>query len=226
MSKRLIAIGDIHGCSAALDCLIDSINPDKQDTIVALGDYVDRGPDSKGVIDRLIALQDRCEVVALQGNHEEMMLDVVRGQKPHLRWLQYGGVETLDSYGFIGDLNVIPPEHFEFFDSMVDYYESEDHIFCHANYVPELPMPEQDIFHLRWQKLTEFVPGPHVSGKRFVLGHTHDRGGEIFDAGHFICLDTYCYGGGWLTAMDVESGEMWQANIHGEARTGNPTEPR
>ena len=225
MSKRLIAIGDIHGCSLALDRLIDAIEPSASDTLITLGDYVDRGPDSKGVIDRLITLRQRCNLIALQGNHEEMMLDVVRHEKPHLRWLQYGGVETLDSYGFIGDLRVIPQSHFEFFDSMVDYHESKHHFFCHANYDPALELADQDIFTLRWQKLTENAPGPHISGKTAILGHTHDRDGEIVDAGHFVCIDTYCYGGGWLTAMDVESGEIWQADMSGQVRSQRPSKP-
>lgn len=222
MSGRLIAIGDIHGCLSSLEKLLEEIAPSGDDTIVTLGDYVDRGPDSKGVIDRLIELRKQCAVVALQGNHEEMMLDVVRDEKPHFRWLQYGGVETLDSYGFVGDLKVIPSEHFEFFDSMVDSYESENHLFLHANYQEETPLAEQDPYTLRWEKLTDRTPGPHASGKRAILGHTHDRGGEIFDVGHFVCIDTYCYGGGWLTAIDVNSGETWQASLDGGYRHTPP----
>ena len=218
MSGRLIAIGDIHGCRAALDAVLDAIQPGAQDTLVALGDYVDRGPDSKGVIDRLIELQGQCNLVAIQGNHEEMMLDVVReGQEPH-RWLQYGGVDTLDSYRFMGDINVVPAEHHAFFSSMVDYYEADEHIFVHANYDPQLPMPEQGIQHLRWLKLSEVTPGPHMSGKRVILGHTHDRDGEIFDIGHLACIDTYCYGGGWLTAIDARTGQLWQADAMGNLR--------
>ncbi len=219
MPGRLIAIGDIHGCSLALNKVLTAIQPNTEDTIVTLGDYCDRGPDTKGVIDRLISLRSECHLVALQGNHEEMMLDVIRDNKPHFRWLQYGGVETLDSYGFIGSLDVIPAEHLAFFDSMVDFYETENHFFTHANYAPELPLTEQTVFTLRWQKLTEVTPGPHFSGKRAIVGHTHDHAGEIFDIGHVICIDTFCYGGGWLTALDANSGELWQANLHGELRS-------
>ncbi|MEZ6080055.1 MAG: metallophosphoesterase family protein [Pirellulaceae bacterium] len=102
MSGRLIAIGDIHGCTQALDTILATIGLESDDTFVTLGDYVDRGPDSKGVIDRLIALRSQCNLVPLFGNHEEMMLDVVRDGQPPYRWLQYGGVETLDSYRFAG----------------------------------------------------------------------------------------------------------------------------
>ena len=218
MTGRLSAVGDVHGCKAALQAIWTAVSPQAQDTVVMLGDYVDRGPDSKGVIDCLIAYGAECNLIALHGNHEEMMLDVVRERHPPQRWLQFGGVDTLDSYGFIGDLKVIPQSHHRFFDSMVNYFETENHIFVHANYDPTLPMEKQDLFHLRWLKLTESTPGPHVSGKRVVVGHTHDRGGQIFDAGHLLCIDTFCYGGGWLTAVDVLSGKMWQADRNGRVR--------
>lgn len=218
MSGRLIAIGDIHGCAGALDAILAAIDIQAGDTLVTLGDYVDRGPDSKGVVDRLIALKTQCQLVSLFGNHEEMMLDVVRdGQPPH-RWLQYGGVETLDSYRFAGDMDVISAEHRDFFASLVDYYETDEHFFVHANYDPDLPLAEQPQQLLRWLKLTDYTPPPHRSGKRAVMGHTHDRAGEIFDIGHLVCLDTYCYGGGWLTALDLHSGKLWQANMAGELR--------
>lgn len=221
MPGRLIAIGDIHGCRDALEALWQAIAPQADDTIVALGDYVDRGPDSKGVIDKLIGYAQQCNLIAIQGNHEEMMLNVLKEKLPPHRWLQFGGVDTLDSYGFIGDLKVIPEEHHRFFSTMVNYHETDTHIFLHANYDPALPMDKQDTFHLRWLKLTESTPGPHFSGKKVVLGHTHDRGGQIFDAGHLICIDTFCYGGGWLTALDVHSGKFWQANRQGKLRILN-----
>jgi serine/threonine protein phosphatase 1 len=222
MSSRLIAIGDIHGCDTALRSLLEAIQPTEGDTLVALGDYVDRGPNSKGVIDQLIQLRSRCNLVALQGNHEEMMLDVIKEKKPHFRWLQYGGVETLDSYGFVGDLDIIPPEHHEFFDSMVNFYETDEFIFTHANYNATQCLEEMDVHTLRWLKLSDVTPPPHQSGKRAVVGHTHDRGGEIFDMGYVLCIDTYCYGGFWLTAYDVANGEIWQANNEGETRHQPP----
>lgn len=219
MPGRTVAIGDIHGCADALDALLEAIAPTADDTIVALGDYVDRGPNSKGVIDRLIELRNRCTVVALYGNHEEMMLDVVKDGQPPFRWLQYGGVETLDSYMFAGDMSVIPQSHRDFFDSMVDYYETDHHFFVHANYDPQVPLAELTVPLLRWMKLTDSTPDAHQNGKKAVVGHTHDRGGEIFDIGHLVCIDTHCYGGGWLTALDVDSGKLWQSNAAGEMRS-------
>ncbi|MEM7473648.1 MAG: metallophosphoesterase family protein, partial [Planctomycetota bacterium] len=134
MSQRLIAIGDIHGCAHPLNVLLDLIQPSAEDLIVTLGDYVDRGPDSKGVVDRLIELGNHCKFVALKGNHEEMMLDVVQDRKPHERWLQFGGVSTLDSYGFMGDLNIFSEAHIAFYAAMVDFFETDNHFFVHANY--------------------------------------------------------------------------------------------
>ncbi|MCA9126812.1 MAG: serine/threonine protein phosphatase [Planctomycetales bacterium] len=218
MTGRTIAIGDIHGCSTALDSLLEAIEPNELDTVVTLGDYVDRGPNSKGVIDRLIQLSRECNLIALQGNHEEMMLDVVQRDQQPFRWLQYGGVETLDSYLFAGDMSVIPAEHHQFFDSMVDFYETEDFLFLHANYMADEPLEQNSVHVLRWLKLTESTPPPHFSGKRAIVGHTHDHGGEIFDIGHLVCIDTYCYGGGWLTALDCDSGEIWQTDVDGNLR--------
>jgi serine/threonine protein phosphatase 1 len=218
MAGRTIAVGDIHGCAAALKTLLSTIAPTPDDTIVTLGDYVDRGPDSRGVIDQLIELSKHCRLVPLMGNHEEMMLEVVRDKQQPYRWLQHGGVDTLDSYGFYGDMSVVPEAHLEFFRSMKDFFETDSHIFVHANYNPDVPLEEQSIFALRWQKLTEVTPGPHYSGKRVIVGHTHDRGGEVFDVGHLVCIDTYCYGGRWLTALDVASGKLWQVDSEGNLR--------
>ena len=71
---------------------------------------------------------------------------------------------------------------------------------------------------LRWQPVRHSVPGPHVSGKTVIVGHSSRKDGEILDLGHVKVIDTYCYGGGWLTALDVETGEVWQAGRDGNMR--------
>jgi serine/threonine protein phosphatase 1 len=71
---------------------------------------------------------------------------------------------------------------------------------------------------LRWKRLDEHLPGPHVSGKVAILGHTADHTGEVLSLKHMVCIDTYCHGGQWLTAMDVDTGRTWQANDQGELR--------
>lgn len=218
MAGRVIAIGDIHGCSRALDALVEAIAPAADDTLVMLGDYCDRGPDTRGVIERLLELQASCQLIPLLGNHEQMMMDVVLAQQPPYDWLKFGGVDTLDSYGFSGDLGCIPPSHLEFLSQLRDYYETETHFFVHANYLSDVPLDEQPTDVLRWLKLTQELPGPHINGKQAVVGHTHDRAGEIFSVGHLVCIDTYCYGGGWLTAMDVNDQQLWQADASGNLR--------
>jgi serine/threonine protein phosphatase 1 len=217
MPTRTIAIGDIHGCSMALDALLDATRPRPGDTIVTLGDYINRGPNSRGVLDRLIDLGRRCRLVPLLGNHDQMLLEARSGLHP-TTWLGMGGVATLDSYGPGRDIGLILPAHIWFLEGCRDYHETDTHIFVHANYYPDLPMSEQPVMMLRWESLREATPGPHESGKTVVVGHTSQKGGEILDLGYLKCIDTYCYGGGWLTGLDVKTGEVWQANQSGEVR--------
>lgn len=215
---RTIAIGDIHGCDRALETVLRTVAPAADDVIITLGDVVDRGPNSKRVIELLLELQKSSRYLGILGNHEEMMLKVVaERQSPH-NWLQYGGVETLDSYGFCGDLGVIPRSHVELLQGFLPYYETATHFFVHANYDPRKPLTHQSSSMLRWKRLDEHLPGPHVSGKVAVLGHTADHTGEVLSLKHMVCIDTYCHGGQWLTALDVDTGRTWQANDQGELR--------
>ncbi|MFO0956971.1 MAG: metallophosphoesterase family protein [Isosphaeraceae bacterium] len=218
MPGRTIAIGDIHGCAMALEALIAAIRPQPHDTIVTLGDYINRGPDSRCVLDQLINLERRCRVVPILGNHDQMLLDVHSGKYPIYWLLDIGGVATLNSYRAGQDPSLIPDEHYAFLESCRDYHENETHIFAHANYYPDLPMSEQHVGILRWESLRAMTPGPHESGKVAILGHTSQKGGEILDLGHLVCIDTFCHGGGWLTALDPATGEVWQTNRRGGRR--------
>jgi serine/threonine protein phosphatase 1 len=220
MPARTIAIGDIHGCSVALAALIDAIGPCPDDVLVTLGDYINRGPDSRGVLDLLNDLGRRCRLVPLLGNHDQMLLDVRAGRHPIYWLLDIGGNATLDSYGPAHDLSLIPEGHFRFLEGCLDFFETETHIFVHANYFPDLPMSEQDFGMLRWESLRETIPGPHNSGKTAIVGHTAQKEGEVLDLGYLKCIDTFCYGGGWLTALDVDTGLGWQANRDGQLRRG------
>ncbi|WP_404309890.1 metallophosphoesterase family protein [Neorhodopirellula lusitana] len=216
MSGRLIAIGDIHGFNEPLRTLIDEIAPTPEDVIVTLGDYVDRGPDSKGVIDTLIELSQKTQLIPLIGNHEEMMLNVIEGEQSHHGWLRYGGVETLDSYAFDGEMDFLPPEHVEFFNSLADFFVQDNYFFTHAAYDPSLDFSQQPVELLRWHSLRAGIPDPHISGKIAVVGHTASDDGTILDVGHLVCLDTNCYGGGFLTAMEMQSRQVWQATPDGQ----------
>jgi serine/threonine protein phosphatase 1 len=217
---RTIAIGDIHGCALALRAILEAVRPRPSDLIVPLGDYVDRGPDSRGVLERMLQLRRECMVVPIMGNHDEMLLQARGGHHP-TTWLGVGGLATLASYGAGADLDpaIIPYEHIAFLESCVAFYETETHIFLHASYLPHLPMSEQPSLALYWESLREGVPDPHKSGKTVIAGHTSQRSGEILNLGHLICIDTCCYGGGWLTALDVGSGQVWQADREGRMRS-------
>jgi serine/threonine protein phosphatase 1 len=216
MPHRTIAIGDIHGCAKALARLIEAIQPTSDDTIVPLGDYVDRGPDSREVVNLLIGLVDRCELIPLLGNHERMMLDAIESLEVLEFWLEVGGQETLACYG--GTFDEVPPDHLVFLRGLHRYYETASHFFLHANYDAELTLDQQPDRLLLWEHVVHTTPLRHASGKTAVVGHTPQGSGEVLDMGHVICIDTYCVGGGWLTALDVESGRIWQANRDGVLR--------
>ncbi|QDV11857.1 Serine/threonine-protein phosphatase 1 [Rosistilla oblonga] len=218
MPERLIAIGDIHGCSDALQTLIKAIDPTPDDTLVVLGDVVDRGSATRQAVDMLLEIAQQSQLIALQGNHEEMMLRVLDGESPQ-RWLQFGGIDTLDSYGFTGDFSAIPESHHAFYHGMLDYYETDGYFFTHAAYKHDLPLEYQPVELLRWHSLREGLPPAHENGKICFVGHTAHKEGEIMDFGHIVCLDTYCYGGRWLTAMDVRTRQTWQSDPAGQLRT-------
>lgn len=215
---RVIAIGDIHGCASALEALVDAISPIPSDILVPIGDVIDRGPNSKEVIELLMDLGTRCRLEPILGNHEEMLLDVVNNRAAPDSWFRYGGAATLDSYGSIDSLSGIPAEHIRFLGSFRPYWETETHFFVHANFLPNRELSQQPAKMLRWTTLDEQTPARHVSGKVAIVGHSAERSGEIFSLRHLKCIDTYCYGGGWLTAMDIVSGQVWQANRQGALR--------
>jgi serine/threonine protein phosphatase 1 len=219
---RTIAIGDIHGCSRALAALVRAFVPTSEDLVVVLGDYIDRGPDSRGVVEMLIDLGRRCRLAPLMGNHEELLLEV-RARRLPIYWsTSMGGAATLRSYGAGLDYSQIPEEHIQFMEESLDYVETATHIFLHANYNPDLPVAEQPSVTTRWGSLRETIPAPHRSGKTVIVGHTAQEEGEILDLGHVKCIDTYCYGGGWLTALDVDTSEVWQASRDGGLRRRGP----
>lgn len=218
MPERIIAIGDIHGCRAALHAVLDAIKPTGDDTCITLGDYVDRGPDSCGVLETLIALEKQTKLVPLLGNHDEMMLEICRGRTylPEY-WLHFGGDATLASYGASEPAEVWPA-HLEFLERCLLSTETGRHIFVHANYQADVPINEVPRQIRLWESFRDQLPRPHFSGKTVIVGHTSQKSGAVLDLGHLRCIDTWCYGKGWLTAMDVESGQVWQADKIGRLR--------
>ena len=218
-SSRTIAIGDSHGCIAALDAVLGEIRPQSDDTIVGLGDYIDRGPDSRAVIERMMSLRRQCNLVPLLGNHEEMMLAIRNGELEHMLdpWLSFGGAETLASFDCSHPKD-IPSIHADFLRDCRLWHETDRHIFMHAGYQAKVPLAEQTPGELLWVSLRQSQPGPHCSGKTAIVGHTAQWDGEILDLDYLKCIDTCCYGDGWLTAMDADSGQIWQADKQGRLR--------
>lgn len=217
MPGRTFAIGDIHGCHVALDVLLEKLEITGDDTVVLLGDLVDRGPGTRQVLERVLDLQQSCELVLIEGNHEEMLLDAYDDKGWIDSWLQFGGKEVFDSYG--GGFDAIPAEHIQFLRAGVDYYETATDIFVHATLEPGVPLEEQRREFLRWNKLTG-LETPHPSGKRVICGHTPITTGLPAVFPGWVCLDTWAYSGMYLTALDVETDEFFQAQQTGAYRGG------
>jgi len=215
---RTLAIGDIHGCDVALETLLRALAIAADDTVIVLGDAVDRGPRTKDVVDRLLQLAGECRLTFIRGNHEEMLLDAQTDESVVEAWLRYGGSATLASYG--GDPENIPVEHLEFFRSAVNFVESERNIFLHANLERGIPLDRQSAEWLRWTHLTGFEI-PHESGKRIVCGHTPQKSGYPLEFPGWICIDTFACGTGWLTCLDVTTNDFCQANQSGNLRFGS-----
>ncbi|HBO45305.1 MAG TPA: serine/threonine protein phosphatase [Planctomycetaceae bacterium] len=218
MPSRILAVGDIHGCTPALVTAMAAAEPRSDDTIVALGDYIDRGPDSRGTIEYLLDLGRRTTLIPLLGNHDWMALALTGNDRSLFAdWLRFGGDATLASYDCASP-EEFPAEHLDFLRGCRLYHETERHFFVHGNYIKELPLDQQPEEVLLWDSLRNRLPGPHVSGKMAVVGHTSQKSGEILDLDYARCIDTWVYGDGWLTVLDVVSGERWQADKEGNLR--------
>ncbi len=216
MTKRTLAIGDIHGCLNALKILWKTINPQPSDQIIFVGDYVDRGPNTKGVIDFLIEIKNKYNVIFLSGNHEEKLCLARFGGSEIKDWLaHWGGKETLESYGQNG-IDAIPESHWEFIRTCKPYHETNSHIFVHANLEHDVPLECQTPFTLIHKKFGS--PLPHSSGKTMICGHTAQQSHHPKNLGHAICIDTDLGRGGWLTCLHVETNNYWQVNTKGETR--------
>ena len=211
-SKRVIAIGDIHGHSTAFEALIQQIKPSADDEIITLGDYVNRGPDSKGVIEQLIELREQCQLVPILGNHDEMLLDARDDQYAFDRFVMSGGKGTVNSYGG-RKLDTVPNPHWEFLESCLDYHETENFIFTHANACSHTPMKDQLSSVLRWTGVDEMETCKHRTKKILIVGHS--AGKEIRDFGTCVCIDTGCGFGGVLSAYEPATTKRWQVTEDG-----------
>lgn len=217
--KRTLVIGDIHGCSKAMDTLLREIKATPEDVLVTLGDYVDRGPDSKGVLDRLMALETCTQLVPLMGNHEVLFLEAWRERTLEAPWMGVGGRQTLESYAGGGDLSwdVVPEAHRTFLTQRCRrYHETATHIFVHGGLDPLVPLEQQTDDWLLWSRFESSAP--HASGKIVVCGHTAQRSGMPLRGTRSLCIDTWAYGEGWLSGLIIEFGLVIQANQKGQVR--------
>lgn len=225
---RVYAVGDIHGRLDLLDDLLGRIDADDaaraqaETTIIFLGDLIDRGPDSAGVVDRLrlLAASGR-RVRFLAGNHEELLLQSLAGDLKALRVLcRVGGRETALSYGISEGIydqlgfaelaealdRVIPITHRQFLASFEDMVTLGDYLFVHAGVRPDRSLDEQRVADLRWIR-EPFLDHRGRLGKRVVHGHTIAPMVEFRP--HRIGIDTGAYSSGTLTALGLHGKEQW-----------------
>ncbi|OBX19667.1 MULTISPECIES: metallophosphoesterase family protein [Bizionia] len=218
----IYAIGDIHGSINALKTIFQQDWIKEDDKVVFLGDYVDKGADSKDVIDWLIEKSKVCDFEFILGNHEIMMTRAKSSPEIFEYWLEdYGGSLTLNSYK-IGDnqnwMNQIDKTHWNFIDSCLPYLEIGEFIFVHAGLEKNKSLEEQDEHHLFFKKFEE--PLMYDPIKMVICGHTARKNGKIADFKHTICIDTFAHGGMWLTCLNVETGEFLKANNKGQIEKG------
>lgn len=204
---RLLAVGDIHGCLDQLKTLMARVVPTPGDQVIFLGDYVDRGPFSAGVIDHLIEFSRIFPATLfLRGNHEQMFTDYLEGHDPTAFFMN-GGLKTLHSYKRSGQWPV-PSTHRAFIKNLLNYYETDDHIFVHAGLRPGIPLTDQQCDDLLWIR-REFISSDYDWGKTVVFGHTPLR--EPLLSETRLGLDTGCVYGRQLSCCDVRTRQIWQS---------------
>jgi serine/threonine protein phosphatase 1 len=224
----LYAIGDIHGERTKLDALIEALELAPDDRLVFLGDYVDRGPDAFGVVERLIELGEAYPCTFLLGNHESMMLDFLGWSGPNWfggdAFLMNGGDRTLASYGYFDREDPskpfdLPDKHQRFFERLAPYHVDGDYLFVHAG-LGRKALESGDIHYalrrsriqdLLWNRTT--IDLPHKLGVTIVYGHTPRvdfgvRWNEPFGIG----IDTGAAYGGPLTALRLPDETIFQVD--------------
>ncbi len=225
---RAYAVGDIHGRLDLLDRLLAAVEedldrrPSRKAMLVFLGDLIDRGPDSRGVVERLRTY--RHEVLRpyfLAGNHEEVLLRLLAGERGILsNWLKYGGAECLLSYGVDPEAlaevseraalavikEAIPADHIRFISSFADTLKLGDFLFVHAGIRPGIDLSLQNQSDLRWIR-SQFLD--HEGDHGFVVVHGHTISDAVDSRPNRIGIDTGAYRTGILTALALEGSERW-----------------
>ena len=209
-TKSMFAIGDVHGCAEELRALIQKLPLRRDSLVVFLGDYIDRGPDSRGVVDTILELQQYCRVVCLLGNHELMLREFLDGSDPRrvARFIYNGGSATLASYADHDGVFVMPQDHREFYEGLRYHHIEGEYCFVHAG----LPTNVEDIDiavhgeEMVWMRHRPGMPEPNFSK---IVVHGHSAIESIDIQPRRINLDTACVYGRRLTALEMNTHEMW-----------------
>jgi serine/threonine protein phosphatase 1 len=206
---RTYTIGDSHGCLAQLQSLIEQCERhagEERSRFVFLGDYIDRGPDSRGVLDLLIDLQKWSpdEIICLLGNHEAMLLAAIEDEKNEPRWLRNGGDQTLRSFRILRAAG-IPDKYQTWLRSLPTFHDDGRRFFVHAGVQPDRPLDQQDEHDLLWIR-EPFLSDERDYGRLIVHGHTPTRNGLPDQRPNRLNLDTGAVFGRPLTAA-VFTGE-------------------
>ena len=242
---RVYAVGDVHGRLDLLDDALSRIEADidsrarAQNIIVFLGDLIDRGPSSAQVIERVRTYRrPAVRTVFLSGNHEEVLLRLLRGESRFLRdWLSFGGAQCARSYGISSTAlkrmdpgqavevlrQKIPGHDQAFLESFVDTFRIGSYLFVHAGVRPGVPLSDQTQADLRWIR-RPFLENDDDHG--FVVVHGHTIAEQVDVRANRIGLDTGAYRSGVLTAMGLEGRERWFLQTEPErAGAGSPVDP-
>jgi serine/threonine protein phosphatase 1 len=213
MSSKIFAVGDIHGCYDKLIAMMKIIPWDKDngDVLLFIGDYIDRGPKSREVVEHLVNLRKQGgDFVFLKGNHEKMLLDYYLQQKDQMLYVANGGAETIASYveGGIGrKAFVLPEDHLDFLLSLKLFYETDDYIFVHAGLRDGIPVTDQVEDDLLWIR-EEFIYSAYDWTKRVIFGHTALE--TPFVTPGKIGIDTGAVYGNKLTAVELPRMKFYQ----------------
>jgi serine/threonine protein phosphatase 1 len=219
---KSFVIGDIHGCERELRYLIDGLPLSKGDRLVFLGDYIDRGPDSSGVVSFLIELPSQLrsvEFIFLKGNHEDMFLSFLGIAGSHAdMFLINGGKATLASYGIETDkpsaqdvFPVLPHEHKVFYQNLRPYYLMDPFLCVHAGIDPEKSLDEQTDEERLWIR-NKFIFAAHRLPYTVLFGHTPQHS-VFYDLPYKVGLDTGLVYGNMLTCLDVDEKVLYQIGL-------------
>ncbi len=212
--NKIFAIADIHGCAQKLRELIGLIAANREkDTLIFIGDYIDRGSFNKDVVDYVLQLQKQFRrVVCLLGNHEQMLLNYLEGEDEET-YLYNGGKYTLSDYDIRSSdspaarKKKIPAEHLLFYQSLLPYHQTKDYIFVHAGLIPGISLDKQTIDDLLWVRY-KFIDSEYDFGRRVIFGHTPMSNPLIM--ANKIGIDTGAVYGGKLTCLELPKVKIYQ----------------